>query len=47
MHVKAPSLDIWRGVDCPGTCETESYMEKLDTSLIMAIIHVPLVELLC
>jgi hypothetical protein len=43
------------GVDRPGTCETESYIEKLtfiraflfDVRVIKAIIRVPLVQLLC
>jgi hypothetical protein len=52
--VKPLGLDIRRGVDCPGTCETESYMEKLvftraclsSVKVIMEITHVPLVKLL-
>jgi hypothetical protein len=47
--------NIQRGVDCPGTCETESYMEKLtftraclsSVRVIMVIMHVPFIELLC
>jgi hypothetical protein len=53
--VKPLGLDIWHGIDCPVTCETESYMLKLtftrsclsDIIVIMAIMHVPLVELIC
>jgi hypothetical protein len=53
--VEPLGLDILCGVYRPGTCETESYMKKLafaraclsDISVTMAIMHVPLVELLC
>jgi hypothetical protein len=52
---KPLGLDICHGVDHPGTCETESYMEKLtftraclsNVRVIMAIMCVPLIELLC
>jgi hypothetical protein len=52
---KPPGVDIWRGVDRPGTCEIESCMEKLaftraclsDVRVVMVIMRVPLVELLC
>jgi hypothetical protein len=52
---KPSGLDIWRGVDCPSTCEIESYMEKLvfiwaclsDVRVIMVIMHVPLIQSLC
>jgi hypothetical protein len=52
---KPPGLDIGHGVDRSGICETESYMEKLTFTraylssirVIMAIMCVPLVELLC
>jgi hypothetical protein len=52
---KSPGLDIWRGVDRLGTCQTESYMEKLtfnmaclsDISVVMMIMCVPLIVLLC
>jgi hypothetical protein len=55
VAAKPPSLDIRCGFDRLGTFETESYMEKLaftcvclsGMSVIMAIMHVPLVELLC
>jgi hypothetical protein len=47
--------DIIHGVDRPGTCKTESYMEKpaftrtdlSDVRVIMVIMRVPLVESLC
>jgi hypothetical protein len=53
--VKPPGLNFLRGVDRPGTCETESYMEKLnfiraclsDVRVMMAIMCAPLVEFLC
>jgi hypothetical protein len=49
---KPPGLNIWCGIDRPGICETESYMEKLaftraclsDVRVIMMIMCVPLVE---
>jgi hypothetical protein len=52
---KLQGLDIWSGVDCPGTCETKLYIEKLafiraclsDVRDIMVIMRVALVELLC
>jgi hypothetical protein len=52
---KPSGLDIYHGVDRPGTCKTESYMEKLNftraslsnVGVIMTIMRVPLVELLC
>jgi hypothetical protein len=51
---KPPGLDIG-SVDRPGTCVTESYMEKpaftraciCDIRVIMVIMRVSLVELLC
>jgi hypothetical protein len=55
VDAKPPGLDILCGVDRPGTCKTESYMEKLafaraclsNIRVIMVITRVPLVELLC
>jgi hypothetical protein len=53
--LKLPGLDIYRGVDCLDTCETESHMENFaftraclfDVRVIMGIMPVPLGELLC
>jgi hypothetical protein len=53
--VKPPGLDFLRGVDRPGTCETESYMDKLiftraclsGIRVMIAIMCAPLVEFLC
>jgi hypothetical protein len=53
--VKPSGLDILRGVDRPGNCKTESYMEKptftraclYDVRVIMVIMCVLLVESLC
>jgi hypothetical protein len=53
--VKPPGLDISCGVDHPGTCEIEFYMEKLtftraclsDIKVIVGIMRVALVESLC
>jgi hypothetical protein len=63
MRCHVPSLSSGRwplsgvrsGVDHPGTCETEFYMEKLaftraclsDVRVIVVILHVPLIESLC
>jgi hypothetical protein len=52
---KPLGLDIYHGVDLASTSKTEPYMEKLAFTwvclsivrLIMAIMHVPLMELLC
>jgi hypothetical protein len=48
VDVKPPGLDIWRVVDHPGTCETESYMEKLTfTRACLSSVRVKMVIYAC